>query len=66
MPRAIACFDKQGIQVTPVAGDYETEGVIQKIFTLKNIIPSIHSLAKWEKLIHEWVGMLTYKLKGYV
>lgn len=64
MPRSIACFKKQNIDF-----DYFVTNPAQSrasyswtAFLLPN--PSI--LNMWRSLIHEWIGMLAYKLKGYI
>lgn len=64
MRRAIGCFKKAGLEVTPYATDryagdrkYEFDHLL---------IPEVSTLAKWDMLIHEWTGMLMYKIMGYV
>lgn len=63
MKRSISCFKKQGIEVTPFAGDYRSKrnGKIEP----NDFIPNAGCLAIWSSIIHEWVGLLTYKILGY-
>ena len=64
MRRSLACFHKAGIRpdVFPVDprshnGSYTPENLI---------IPHPGALLTWDALLHEWLGMLTYKLAGYI
>lgn len=64
MKRAELCFKKQGITpklfaVDQYAGPRKYE--IDHLF-----IPNSYTLTKWQKFIHEWVGLLVYKIKGYI
>lgn len=64
MRRALACFEKQGIQVQPYAAA-KTVGIRRwEIDYL--LVPSIGNFGKWGALIHEWIGFLSYKVRGYV
>ena len=63
MPRSLACFKKQGINVISFPNDYlgrEREFNPDRIF-----VPKAHILKSWDAIIHEWVGWLSYKLAGY-
>jgi uncharacterized SAM-binding protein YcdF (DUF218 family) len=64
MPRSLAVFKKAGYKnITP----YITNKVSGKRrFTFDHLfIPSIDALFSLNFLIHEWVGFIIYKLKGY-
>ena len=63
MPRSKACFDKAGLKTTIFPTDYHR----QKHDSLLNLIfePSSPKLFAWEALLHEWIGVITYKIKGY-
>ena len=63
MNRAMACFIKQELKVTPYVTDRNSGD--RKFEFDHLIIPNIDTLSSWNKLIHEWVGMVTYKLMGY-
>jgi uncharacterized SAM-binding protein YcdF (DUF218 family) len=59
MPRALATFVKAGWNVTPYPVDYRTG---------QHTPWTQYSLAegarKWHMLLHEWVGLLAYRLAG--
>lgn len=61
--RALACFRKVGVDVTPFSVDMRHA---PEEYTLdKWLIPSGEALAGWSLLIHEIVGFVTYKALGY-
>lgn len=64
MPRALAIFRKAGYQhVVPYITN-RSSGL--RRFTFDHLfIPNPGALFGMELLIHEWMGYLTYKLKGY-
>lgn len=63
LPRAVACFKKQGIQVDPYATDLRS---IQSKFTLLNtLMPTYGGFEIWTFLLKEWIGQAVYRLKGY-
>lgn len=64
MRRAAACFYKEGIQIIPYSTDRYSGQVKFDIDYL--FIPSAETLFNWEKLIHEWMGCIVYKLAGYI
>lgn len=64
MPRSMACFRKLGASPTAFPVDYVSYEADR--FTLNNLIlPSPQVLNYWYWLLHEWVGIYTYKVKGY-
>jgi len=64
MPRAKQCFKKVGLAVTPFSVDHY--GGVRKFDFDHLFIPTTFAILKWDMLIHEWVGFLSYKLAGYV
>ncbi len=63
MPRAVACFEKQGVQVVP----FSTEPMSKPLrFSADALIPNPMVLAYWNVLFHEWVGFASYWIMGYV
>jgi uncharacterized SAM-binding protein YcdF (DUF218 family) len=64
MRRAKACFEKQGMQVIafpaePMSGE--------RMFTPDHLfLPSAEAFGIWNRLIHEWVGFVSYKFSGYI
>jgi uncharacterized SAM-binding protein YcdF (DUF218 family) len=63
MPRSKACFDKAGLATTIYPTDYygQKHDNLLKLF----FEPSSSKLYAWEALLHEWIGVITYKIKGY-
>jgi len=64
MPRAIRCFEKVGLTITPFSVDQqagERKFLIDHLF-----IPDTYALVKWEILLHEWTGFIAYKMAGYI
>jgi uncharacterized SAM-binding protein YcdF (DUF218 family) len=64
MKRSLGCFKKAGIEVEPYSTDrFSGEAKLEFDFTF---IPDISALSGWTTLIHEVVGYITYKIKGYL
>jgi len=63
MNRAAMCFKKQGINFST----FGTQHISNDIpFYFKDLIPSGQSIHYWEILIKEWIGILTYRVMGYL
>lgn len=62
MPRAIRCFEKQGIQIVPFPVDFRTVPIT---WSPEWLIPSSSALSDWHLLLKEWVGLFVYRLFGY-
>jgi uncharacterized SAM-binding protein YcdF (DUF218 family) len=62
MRRAVAAFHKQGIfpDIYPV--DYQATDTI----TPFSFLPSVHSLVKTTEAVRELVGLIMYRLQGYI
>lgn len=64
MKRSLGCFEKQNILVEPFSTDrYSGSPKFEFDF---HIIPDVSALSGWTNYIHEVVGYVTYKLKGYL
>jgi uncharacterized SAM-binding protein YcdF (DUF218 family) len=61
LPRAVACFKKQGIEVVPWGVDY-----LRTANGPSAWIPSLWSLHRSYKAIKEYVGMLAYDVVGFI
>ena len=63
MPRAEACFRKQGFEVVPAPASY-------RILELRSagdfLIPKIWAIDVTNEAIHEWVGLAWYRLRGEI
>jgi len=64
MPRAVKCFNKQGIDVTPYSVDHYVG--LRRFDPDHLLLPSASAFQRWNILIHEWVGTITYRLMGYL
>ncbi len=64
MKRALACFQKEGIDVV----SYKTDPLqaARRPDFADCVTPSAGTLAAWERLFKEWVGYFAYRIKGYV
>ena len=64
MRRSMACFEKAGISTIPFSADPRSGSGIR---TLDEYIqPEAENLVTWDTLLHEWVGMIMYRLMGYI
>ena len=61
MPRAAACFRKQGLIVLPAACDF---GHME--FLWDDFIPNWKAIRRNERTLHEVIGLLWYSLRGWV
>lgn len=64
MPRALACFEKEGIAVIPFCTDYKGRTI--EFRPEKILLPHAGTLNDWDFLIKEWVGYLVYWMRGYL
>ena len=73
MPRSVALFEKQGLEVIPLPVDYsvtqddsaggQARSWINRIL---NVIPSASNLALTTSALKEYLGMLIYTLQGWM
>lgn len=64
MRRSVACFEKQGLQVAAFPTDQHSG--LQLYTPDKLLIPGTDNMLTWEKLLHEWLGVVAYKVLGYI
>ncbi|AKD53933.1 YdcF family protein [Spirosoma radiotolerans] len=64
MRRAVGCFQKEGIQVTPFAGSFLSRE--RSFLPGEWLLPHESAFFDSYYLIRELVGYLTYKLAGYI
>jgi uncharacterized SAM-binding protein YcdF (DUF218 family) len=64
MYRAQACFSKLGCETTAFPVSKKTGDRRWDLGFL--LVPEVENLRQWEKLLHEWVGILMYKMNGYI
>ena len=63
MPRAKKCFDKVGLKTTPFSID---EHAYPSALTPDDLVPDATCLIFWQLIIKEWIGIVVYRLKGYI
>ncbi len=61
--RARACFQKEGFEIESFAADQLGN---EPKLTINQLIPSASQLYKWDYILHELVGIVSYKLIGYL
>ncbi len=73
MPRSVALFQKQGIQVIPAPADFSVtlagwEGLAHAPLAsqLVNLLPSSSNLNMTTNAIKEYLGILAYRLNGWI
>ncbi len=64
MPRALGCFKKEGLEVTPFATDLYSFDFSWSPNSW--LIPNSGALVKWNILLKEWMGIFAYKIAGYI
>lgn len=64
MRRALACFKKQDIAMDYFTCDFRSRPRTFKFDIL--LIPKLEAVIIWQKLLKEWVGILAYKIAGYI
>ena len=64
MRRSVACFKKAGFAIDSFSTDFYTH----PRYFLPDVllIPKADSIMIWQKLFKEWVGMMAYKIAGYI
>jgi uncharacterized SAM-binding protein YcdF (DUF218 family) len=60
MPRAVWCFDSFGFEVVPAPVDYLTE---QETYDLRSYLPRWTVLSDSGQALHEYLGLLWYRLR---
>lgn len=64
MRRSLACFRKAGMILDPYPVDKKARH--ETITPDRIFLPDPGCLIYWDILIHEWIGMVTYKIQGYI
>jgi uncharacterized SAM-binding protein YcdF (DUF218 family) len=64
MRRSVACFRKTGLNPDMFPVDPRSH---QHFYTPENsVFPHPGALLTWDALVHEWLGMLSYRVAGYI
>ena len=64
MPRSVKCFQKIGLQPIPYPVDFMRSPTAT--FRLSDIVPNLGNLNHTTRVVHEYIGLLTYKIAGYI
>jgi uncharacterized SAM-binding protein YcdF (DUF218 family) len=64
MKRAQACFLRQRIRTDAYPVSKKTGA--RRWDPGHLLIPRVENMHTWEQLLHEWVGYLIYRIKGYL
>ena len=65
VPRALACFEKQGANLDVFSSNHYT-GAARKYQFDQFVVPSAETLTFWEYLFKEWIGYIVYDIVGYI
>ncbi len=73
MPRSVALFEAQGLEVIPAPTDYNVTAAHWKTLSapnlatqLINILPSADNLATVTAALKEYIGLIVYRLRGWI
>jgi uncharacterized SAM-binding protein YcdF (DUF218 family) len=64
MRRALACFKAVGLAVSPYSVD-RNASPRRRFYPDYLFIPSVNAFMWWDVILHEWIGLLVYKMQGY-
>jgi len=64
MRRSLACYRKAGLAIAPFSTDFYSNP--RSFYPDNLLIPRLDAMMIWQKLVKEWVGMLAYKMSGYI
>lgn len=64
MRRSLACYRKAGVEPEPFSTDFYAHQ--RSYYPDAFLIPKLDAIIIWQKLVKEWVGLLAYKMAGYV
>lgn len=63
MRRAAACFRRAGVAFTPYPVDFRSGP--RTLNPTESLWPNAEALTRFDLLVHEWIGYLTYRAMGY-
>jgi len=62
--RSMECFKKAGLKVDGFSTDFY--GKTRKFTPDRLIIPDASAFSEWQMIFREWLGILFYKISGYI
>jgi uncharacterized SAM-binding protein YcdF (DUF218 family) len=60
MKRSLEVFERIGIHADP----YGTDVIMEPQYEWIDFLPDFQYLYKWQFILHEWIGLIAYKLAG--
>jgi uncharacterized SAM-binding protein YcdF (DUF218 family) len=64
MPRAAGAFRKAGFEIIAVPSDFHSGW--RDPNPLLQWVPNVGNLADFEGALHEWLGIATYRMRGWM
>ena len=64
MKRSLGCFRKAGLNPDPFPAEHITRH--DKIHWVEWLRPDPAAFRNWDRIINEWVGIVVYKIQGYI
>lgn len=64
MRRSLACYHKAGVDIESFSTDFYAHP--REYYPDAFLIPKVDALLVWHKLVKEWIGMIAYKIAGYI
>jgi uncharacterized SAM-binding protein YcdF (DUF218 family) len=64
LPRSLACFRAQGLEMIPYPVDFWSQSIT--LAPTSWLFPSARALVLWERLAKEWLGFMAYWIAGYI
>jgi len=64
LPRSMGCFRKLGLEPIPYPVDFQSSP--DPDYHILDVIPDTGALKKTSFVLHEYIGILAYKLAGYI
>ncbi len=64
MRRSLACYRKAGVNIEAFSTDFYAHP--RAFYPDVLFIPKIEAMIIWHKLVKEWVGLVAYKIAGYI
>lgn len=64
MRRSLGCYKKVGLPLDTFTTDFYAHGGTYYLDAF--LLPKVDALVIWQKLVREWVGILAYRIAGYI
>jgi uncharacterized SAM-binding protein YcdF (DUF218 family) len=62
--RSLACYRKVGLSIKTFSTDFYAHP--RSFYPDSLLVPKVEAMYLWQKLFKEWIGLIAYKLAGYV